>query len=261
MATLRTFPVVVETAGWDEAFIGARTHDPEALAAAIQRAVKAAGLSCSVGIGDNKHRAKIATGFAKPAGVRRLTAADWMSVMGERPTTALWGIGRRMETRLADLGIVTVAQLAAADPAALAGQFGPTMGPWYRQLALGSGSTRVVADPWEPRSRSRERTFPVDLTSPSEIEERVTELARELARDSVAVGRRVARVAVKVRFSPFFTRIRSRTLPEPTGSSVDIEQAALSVLDRFDRARPIRLLGVRVEFDRGSGDRPVGDGS
>jgi DNA polymerase-4 len=58
MATLRTFPVVVEVWGWDEAFLGARTDDPEALAAGIQRAVAATtGLSCSIGIGDNKHRA------------------------------------------------------------------------------------------------------------------------------------------------------------------------------------------------------------
>ena len=40
------------------------------LAADVQRSVEAAtGLSCSVGIGDNKLRAKLATGFAKPAGV------------------------------------------------------------------------------------------------------------------------------------------------------------------------------------------------
>jgi DNA polymerase IV len=54
MAALRELPVVVEVLGWDEAYLGARTDDPEALAAAAQRAVKeASGLSCSVGIGDN----------------------------------------------------------------------------------------------------------------------------------------------------------------------------------------------------------------
>jgi len=74
MATLRGFPVVVEVLGWDEAFVGAHTADPEALAADIRRVVAAStGMSCSVGIGDNKLRAKIATGFAKPAGIYRLT--------------------------------------------------------------------------------------------------------------------------------------------------------------------------------------------
>ncbi|MGH9262803.1 MAG: DNA polymerase IV, partial [Acidimicrobiales bacterium] len=63
MAALRELPVVVEVLGWDEAFLGAHTGDPEALAADTQRAVKdATGLSCSVGIGDNKLRAKLATG-------------------------------------------------------------------------------------------------------------------------------------------------------------------------------------------------------
>jgi len=69
-----------------------------------------------VGIGDNKLRAKIATGFAKPAGVYRLTKENWVPVMGERPTAALWGIGPRTSAKLTDLGLVTVADLARAEP-------------------------------------------------------------------------------------------------------------------------------------------------
>jgi len=90
MAVLREFPVVVEVLGWDEAFVGAQTDDPEALAADLQAAVLAeTGLHCSVGIGDNRLRAKIATDFGKPAGMFRLTAANWVAVMAERPTDAL----------------------------------------------------------------------------------------------------------------------------------------------------------------------------
>ena len=83
MATVRAFPVVVEVWGWDEAFIGARTDDPERLAEEIRRSVLAeTGLSCSIGIGDTRLQAKTATGFAKPAGVARLTGDRWMEVMG-----------------------------------------------------------------------------------------------------------------------------------------------------------------------------------
>ena len=75
--TLRRFPVVVEVWGWDEAAVGADADDPEALAAKLQRAVLAdTGLHCSIGIGDNKLRAKTATSFAKPAGRYRLTARE-----------------------------------------------------------------------------------------------------------------------------------------------------------------------------------------
>jgi hypothetical protein len=70
MATVRSFPVVVEVWGWDEAFAAARVDDPEALAHAIRARVLAeTGLSCSIGIGDTRLQAKTATGFAKPAGV------------------------------------------------------------------------------------------------------------------------------------------------------------------------------------------------
>ena len=117
MATLRRFPVVVEVWGWDEAFLGARTNDPEALAMQLRAAVlEETGLSCSVGIGDNKQRAKLATGFAKPAGIFRLTAENWVPLMAHRPTEALWGIGRKTATKLAVLGLGTVAELAQADP-------------------------------------------------------------------------------------------------------------------------------------------------
>ena len=55
MDTLRSFPVVVEVWGWDECFVGAETDDPEALAAELRAAVvERTGLTCSIGIGDNK---------------------------------------------------------------------------------------------------------------------------------------------------------------------------------------------------------------
>ena len=251
MAALRNFPVVVEVLGWDEAFVGARTDDPEALAADIRRAVMGrTGLSCSVGVGDNKLRAKLATGFAKPAGVYRLTDDNWMEIMGERPTEALWGVGRKTADKLAELGIGTVAQLAAADPGVLAERFGPRMGPYYGQLGRGEGSSAVTSEPWVPRGRSRETTFEHDLKDRAEIDGRVAQLARHLAGEAAADGRRVTRVAVKVRFVPFFTRVRSHKLPAPTTDEDTVVAAALEVLDRFEVRSPVRLLGVRVEFEQ-----------
>jgi DNA polymerase IV len=249
MATLRQFDAVVEVMGWDEAFLGAMTDDPEALAADIQREVKAvARLSCSVGIGDNKLRAKLATGFAKPAGVFRLTAQNWYAVMADKPTDALWGIGRKTARKLAELGLHTVGQLAAADPGQLAAVMGPTMGPWYVLLARGRDSSPVVGTPYVPRSRSRETTFQTNLTDWSQIQAEVAALATRVAADVLAEGRPAARVGVKVRFAPFFTYTRSMTLHAPTSEPATIEAAALEVLERFPHDRPVRLLGVRAEF-------------
>src|SRR3954465_3264348 len=101
MAVLRSFPVAVEVLGWDEAFVGTDTDDPQALAEEIRTALlERTGLHSSVGIGDNKLQAKIATSFGKPRGVGRLTSEEWSDVMGDRPTTALWGIGAKTARRL-----------------------------------------------------------------------------------------------------------------------------------------------------------------
>ncbi|AUI58494.1 DNA polymerase IV [Amycolatopsis sp. BJA-103] len=249
MATLRELPVVVEVLGWDEAFLGVATDDPETLAADIRRVVtEETGLSCSVGIGDNKLRAKLATGFAKPAGIFRLVQENWWDVMAEKPTDALWGIGAKTTKKLAEAGYHTVLELAGADPAGLAARFGPKLGPWYRILAGGIGDAEVTATPYVARSRSRETTFQQNLTDPGAMAAEVVALAKRVSQDVAEEGRPAARVAVKVRFAPFLTHTHSVTLPAPTADPAEIEKAALAVLDLFDLGRPVRLLGVRAEF-------------
>ncbi|RZQ65880.1 DNA polymerase IV [Amycolatopsis suaedae] len=248
MDTLRTFGPV-EVIGWDEAFLGVGA-DPARRAAEVRAAVPArTGLTCAVGIGDNKHRAKLATGFAKQGdGVFLLTETNWWQVMGGRPVTALWGIGPRMADNLAALGIETVDDLAAADPAVLTTRFGPNMGPHYLGLGHGHGGTALVTEPRVAKSRGSERTFPADLTDPAEVAAQVRALARERATEAAAAGRTVARVEVTLRFAPYFTKTRSRTLPGPTTDAGTVERAALDVLGRFAVDRPVRLIGVRVVF-------------
>ncbi|MGQ0574191.1 MAG: DNA polymerase IV [Pseudonocardia sp.] len=241
--------VVVEVLGWDEAFLGVTTDDPEQVARAAQAAVRAAtDLSCAVGIGDNTLRAKLATQYGKPGGVFRLTAENWFDVLGAQPTETLWGIGRRTARKLAELGLHTVADLAAADPAVLAARLGPSMGPWYVQLGRGIGRAEVSGAPWVPRSRGHETTFAVDLTEPARVREEAAALARQVAADVLAAGRPAVRVGLKVRYAPFFTITRSATLPAPTSDADTLVAAVLDVLDRVELDRPVRLLGVRAEF-------------
>lgn len=252
MAVLRRFPVVLEVWGWDEAVIGADSDDPEALAAELRAAIRdETQLTCAIGISDNKQRAKVATGFAKqlrPQAVYRLTDENWMPVMGDRPTDALWGIGKKSARNLAELGFHTVRELAAADPEVLKQRFGPVMGGWFRMLALGKGDDQVTAEPWIPKSRSKQVTYPTDLTDPVEIERNVVELAEEVTHDVVAEGRTVQRVSVTVRNASFYTRTKIMKLPEATTDPEVVAQSAVRILRRFPLDRPVRLLGVRAEL-------------
>ena len=67
MDTLRTFEARVEVAGWDEAFLSVETDEPEDLAREMQdRVLERTRLWSTIGIGDNRLQAKLASGFGKP---------------------------------------------------------------------------------------------------------------------------------------------------------------------------------------------------
>ena len=250
MSTLRGLDgAVVEVLGWDEAFVGINTDDPQAFARHIQVEVLAAtSLHCSVGIGDTKVRAKIATDFGKPRGIYQLTRANWFEVMGDRPTDAIWGIGTRIKARLAELGIDTVHDLATADEEHLITEFGPTMGPHFGRLGRGVSSAVVDDTPYVPRAHGRETTYQQDLTDPDEVAAALRVLADHVVEDIGREGRACMRVHLKVRFAPFFTSTRIRKLSEPTFDAAVITATALELLHQLEDDRPIRLLGVRAEM-------------
>jgi nucleotidyltransferase/DNA polymerase involved in DNA repair len=251
MAALRSDGMVVEVLGWDEAFLAVETDDPEAIARRLQEQVRTAtGLECTVGIGRNRLQAKLATGFGKPAGVFRITGATWFDLLGDLPTSALWGIGNKTAGKLAELGITTVRQLAGSDESVLAARFGPANGPWLLRLAQGRDSATVTGTPYQARSRGREVTFQQDIAEWADVRCEISALARRVAGE-IADGRQPAvRVVVKVRYVPFITVTHSRILGAPTVDADAIEAAALEALDRFTPGRPVRLLGVRAELER-----------
>ncbi len=122
------------------------------------------------------------------------------------------------------------------------------MGPWYHRLGRGVDTSPVDPTPWVPRAHGREETFQEDLEDDAAVEEAVRRITRRVVEDIDAEGRPAARVGIKVRYRPFFTVSRSLTLPAPTDDPDALAEAAASLLDRIERGRPIRLLGVRLEM-------------
>lgn len=250
MATLRALPeVTLEVLGWDECFLGVSTEDPEAAAHRAQAAVLAStALHCSIGIGDNRIRAKIATGFGKPRGIFRLTEQNWFDVMGERSTRDLWGVGSRVQKRLAAHGVQTVRELADADQGELVAEFGPKMGVWYRDLGYGRGPAVVDDTPWVARSHSRETTYQQNLTTAEQVADAVRDLAVRAYDDCAAEDRPIQRVHLKVRYAPFDTRTFGRKLATPTSDRAEFVAAALELAATVEAEREVRLLGVRAEM-------------
>ncbi len=251
MTVLRGLGHPVEVWGWDEAALGVETEDPEALAQMIRAAVlEETELSCAVGIGETKERAKMATTFAKASKekVFRLSTVNWLPLMGERDVTALWGIGKRTATRLAEHDVHTVIDLATADRDNLARWFGPTIGPSLRVLARGGAARTIDAAERIARSRSKQVTYRHDLTDPDEICRQIDSLTRDVCAEVFAAGRAASHVGVVVRTASFFTQVKTGKLAEPTTETDRVVERALVVLDRFEITRPVRLLGIRVDL-------------
>ncbi len=253
---------VIEDRGIDEIYIdlsevpGAQdaigfdtTGGVRAVAQEIRNTVKrATGLSCSVGVTPNKLLSKIASELDKPDGLTVLTQAEVPTRIWPLPVRRINGIGPKAGARLADLGIRTIADLAARDRAFLTEHFGRSYGRWLHDAAHGVDDRHLVTHS-EPVSMSRETTFDRDLHAVrdrAELTRIFTQLAEQVATDLQRKGYAGRTIGIKLRFEDFKTVTRDLTLPEPVVDKLAIRHAAGQCLKRVDLARRIRLLGVRA---------------
>ncbi|MGZ5333729.1 MAG: DNA polymerase IV, partial [Solirubrobacterales bacterium] len=217
METLREFSDTIEVVGLDEAFIDlSGSPVPQSRAREIKHRVKReTRLACSIGLAPNKLLAKIASDLDKPDGLFVLTAENWLVTVGEKPASLLPGIGPRTFKRLEEIGISTVAELAAADVGLLEQTFGPNHGKGLHDRGNGIGTSTLTTHR-RRKSESRETTFPYDVSDRAELRATLDRLAGSVCESLESHGRRGRTVTMKIRLRPFRTYTRSRTLPEPT---------------------------------------------
>ncbi len=254
-AAVRAIAPVVEDRGIDEIYIdltdlpGAHDDRGRAIGQALKDAVRATtGLSCSVGITPNKLLSKICSEFDKPGGLTVLEAAEIPSRIWPLAAKKVNGIGPKASAKLAALGLESIGDVAAADPALLREHFGPSFGAWLHEAAHGRDERPVVTFR-EPKSISRETTFERDLHAVrdrAELGAIFTRLCEQLAGDLARKGYAGKTIGIKLRFDDFRSVTRDVTLPAHTFDAAAIRRAAGLCLKRVDLARRLRLLGVRA---------------
>ena len=236
--------VLSGASGADDGWLRAR-ETGLALKQAVRRAT---GLSCSIGIAPNKLLAKIASELDKPDGLTLLPTDDIAARVWPLPARRINGIGPKSSARLQVLGIRTIGELAAADPALLLEHFGAHYGAWMHEAAHGRDERPVVTYS-EPQSISRETTFDRDL-HPSRDRDELSaifdELCAGVSDDLTRKGYVGRTIGLKLRYDNFKTLTRDRTIPQPTQDARTIRRAASECLKRVPLDRRIRLLGVRV---------------
>ena len=248
--TVRAVMPVLEQLSYDEAFgeptelAGAPAEDVELFCQRLRATVRnETGLVASVGAGSGKQIAKIASGLAKPDGIRVIRREEERPLLEGLPVRRLWGIGPVAEDKLHRLGIQTIGQLAALTDAEVADILGATVGPALHRLAQGIDD-RPVTERAEAKQISAESTFPEDLTTLEQLQDAVRPIGEHAHRRLLRDGRGARTVTVKLKKSDMSTLTRSATLPYATADAAALIAAARRlVLDPVDIG-PVRLLGV-----------------
>lgn len=248
--TVRAVVPVLEQLSFDEAFgepadLAGRSAEEvgaycEELRARVRRET---GLIASVGAGSGKQIAKIASGLAKPDGVRVVRRDEERRLLDTLPVRRLWGIGPVAEEKLHRLGVDTVGQLAALTDAEVADILGATIGPALHRLARGIDDRRV-AERAEAKQISAESTFATDLMTLEQLSEAADRIGDHAHARLMRDGRGARTVTVKLKKTDMTTLTRSATLPYATTEAATLIATARRLLLDPVEVGPIRLLGV-----------------
>src|ERR1700716_484719 len=145
------FTPLVERISIDEAFadVAGCTHlfgPPAEIASAIRQRVRAElGLPISVGVGRPKHLAKIASQVAKPDGLVVVDPDTELQFLHHLPVELMWGVGPVTRARLAEIGVLTIGQLAKTPGWSLERLLGPAAGEKLAALAWNRDPRQIKA--------------------------------------------------------------------------------------------------------------------
>lgn len=244
---VRRYSDRVEEVSIDEAFVEL-AEQPESTAREIRKLIREeTGLTASMGLSTAKIVSKIASDFGKPDGFVVVPPGEEASFLAPLPVRQLWGVGPKMALRLADLGIATIGDLAAAERTRLVGALGRRQAEMLLGFARGVDHSRV--EPGQvARSISEEITFERDVRDARLLWRVLRQQCADCAR-KLSVEDALARtVTLKLRYGDFRTVTRSLSLTLPTDEEQAFLAAAAALMRRAwarDR-RPLRLIGLRL---------------
>lgn len=245
----REFTPIIQTVALDEAYLDVsdawrRWGSATEMARSIRRRIRdEVGLTVSVGVGPNRLVAKIASDYDKPDGLTVVSPARVRAFLDPLPARRLPGVGPATEQVLLDLGIQTIAELRRFPVKELAARLGRN-GERLHRFARGIDE-RPVRVRQARKSLSCERTYPRDLIRLEAMDERLAEMAREVAEGLQRRELSACTLTLKVRFADFTTVTRSLTLDGPTRRAASIAEVGRALLRRTEAGRrPVRLLGI-----------------
>lgn len=247
--TNRVQPFGVDEAWLDVSGPGVEIDDGFRMANHLRHAVREeTGLTLSVGVGENRIFAKLGSDLKKPDGVSVVCAQNRRTVLDPLPVGELLFIGRATAQKLQAIGIFTVGQLAAVEPAALRAVFGKT-GLMLSGFARGDDAASVIAEDAQPKMKSVGNSITAAHDIVTRHDARITlyglcESVASRMRKHRVVGRVVQ---ISIRNSTLDWYQRQQKLAFTTDCSFDLFETAYALLlQNWTEGTPLRSLGVSV---------------
>ena len=205
------------------------------------------GITISVGVSFNKTFAKMGSDYKKPDATTVISRENYQELLWPLPIGELLFVGKSGATYMREHGILTIGDLAQADPNSLS--FAGKTGLYLQKTARGEDLSPVLPTGCEeqPKSISHNVTFDHDLTDPAEIMAGLTLIADQ-------VGTRLRRkklfasvVQIQIKDTNLKVINRQKRLEEYTTSTRLIRDVAMDLLrENWPAGKPIRMLSVGV---------------
>ncbi len=256
MERLNDLSPLVEQISIDEAFVDISDlrEPPEAIARRLQKRVNdELGLPCSVGVATNKLVAKIATEVGKktakkespPNAVTIVPPGTESAFLEPLAATMLWGVGPKTASKLAEIGIKTIGDIAHHPAEDLARRFGEN-GRDLARRARGMDDSPISTG-HEAKSISQETTFPHDVRDDKLLADTLRKLSAQVGRRLRQAGIAGVTVKLKLRWPDFTTLTRQVTLSQPTDQDEEIYHLVLDLMGKVRlKGKAVRLIGVGV---------------
>jgi DNA polymerase IV len=249
------FTPLVERISIDEAFadVAGCTHlfgSPADIATTIRRRVRMElGLPISVGVARTKHLAKIASQVAKPDGLVVVDPDTELTFLHGLPVELMWGVGPVTKARLAEMGVLTIGQLAKTPGWSLERLLGPAAGEKLAALAW-NRDPRDIKVHRRARSAGAQSALGKKPATQDVFRPTLLHLADRIATRLRAKSRPGRTVTVRVRFSNLNSVTRSITLDAPISATVILAEIAedlvRAALAEHPDEKTISLLAIAV---------------
>lgn len=203
------------------------------------------GFTVNVGISDRKVLAKMASDFKKPNLVHTLFHNEIEEKMWPLPVSSLYMCGKSSVEELRKLEILTIGDLAKADPGIISLHL-KSHGKMLWKFANGIDSSGVEPIHPDVKGVGNSTTLAHDASDLTEIHEVLLALADSVAKRLRKADTLAYMVSVEVKYNTFVKNSHQTTLLSPTNTSDTIYRTACRLFDELWDGTPVRLLGIRT---------------